>query len=200
MNRQETLWHGDFGTGYQLRNQQVEREEFWREVLSKVDAQIESVLELGAGQGDNLRAIGACLSGAPSLIGVDINALACEAMRERGLQVIEGSAHSVDLPRADLVLTRGFLIHVQPNYLYKTYARMHAAAKRFIAIAEYFSPKPREIPYRGKGAALWARDFTGDMLSAYSDLHLVDYGFVYEGDGRNDESLNWFLLEKGAPK
>ena len=198
MNRQEGLWHGDFGREYHLRNSQIDRVGFWREVVDRFDNDppVKSILELGAGQGDNLIALRESLPGA-MLTGVDINPLAVELMRDRGLNAIEGSVHDVKLPKADLVLTRGFLIHVQPNYLPGTYDAIHAASNRYIIMAEYFSPEPREIPYRGKGAALWARDFAGDMLARFSDLALVDYGFCYKGAG-HDESLNWFLLEKVA--
>jgi len=199
MNRQETLWHGDFGREYHLRNSQIDRAGFWNEILATgIDLPVASVLELGAGQGDNLSALRSLFPEA-KLTGVDINPLAVELMRDRGFEAIEGSIHSVKLPKADLVFTRGTLIHVQPNYLPRTYADIHAAALRYIVLAEYFSPEPREIPYRGKGAALWARDFMGDMLSQFSDLTLVDYGFVYKGAG-HDESLNWFLAEKTEVK
>lgn len=200
MNRQETLWHGDFGREYHMRNSRIDRVGFWREIVTAgLDGEIKSVLELGAGQGDNLSALRELLPESTTLTGVDINPLAVEIMRDHGLTAIEGSAHSVKLPPSDLVVTRGFLIHVQPNYLPRTYADIHAAANRYIVIAEYFSPEPREIPYRGKGAALWARDFAGDMLAQFSDLVLVNYGFVYKGEG-HDESLNWFLLEKVGMK
>ena len=195
MNRQETLWHGDFGREYHLRNLQIDRTSFWNEIVGFLDQDsITSILELGAGQGDNLSALRNLFPEA-KLTGVDINPLAVELMRDRGFEAVEGSLHSVKLPKADLVFTRGTLIHVQPNYLPRTYADIHAASARYIVVAEYFSPEPREIPYRGKGAALWARDFAGDMLSQFSDLVLVDYGFVYKGAG-HDESLNWFLMEK----
>lgn len=194
MNRQETLWHGDFGREYHMRNTRHDRVSFWSEVAANIDPPITSILELGAGQGENLSALQMVYPEA-DVVGIDINPLAVEVMRDHGLKALEGSVHSVHLPPSDLVITRGFLIHVQPNYLPRTYAAIHAAAKHYIVLAEYFSPEPREIPYRGKGAALWARDFAGDMLSGFSDLTLVNYGFVYKGGG-HDESLNWFLMEK----
>lgn len=41
------------------------------------------------------------------------------------------------------------------------------------------------------------RDFAGEMLDKYSDLQLVDYGFVCHRDGAfPDDDTNWFLLEK----
>ena len=196
MNRQETLWQGDFGREYHMRNSRIDRTGFWSEIAAHLDPPIASILELGAGQGENLSALQLVYPEA-KVVGIDINPLAVEVMRDHGLTALEGSVHSAHLPPSDLVVTRGFLIHVQPNYLPRTYEAIHAAAKRYIVLAEYFSPEPREIPYRGKGAALWARDFAGDMLSGFSDLVLVDYGFVYKGAG-HDESLNWFLMEKTA--
>ena len=117
-------------------------------------------------------------------------------MRERGIDAIHGSAIGMSsLPQHDLVITRGFLIHIPPAYLPLVYGLIHAAATRYIILAEYFSPVPRDIAYRGETHALWARDFMGEMLAAYPDLKLIDYGFTYKGGG-DDESLNWFVAER----
>lgn len=53
------------------------------------------------------------------------------------------------------------------------------------------------IPYRGHEQRLFKRDFAGEMLDAYPDLRLVDYGFVYRRDPVFPaDDLTWFLMEK----
>jgi len=69
--------------------------------------------------------------------------------------------------------------------------------KKYILIAEYYSTKPTEIIYRNYKNVLFKRDFAGEMLDQYSDLTLIDYGFVYRRDNLfPDDDINWFLLKK----
>jgi spore coat polysaccharide biosynthesis protein SpsF len=54
-----------------------------------------------------------------------------------------------------------------------------------------------EIPYRGHSGKLFKRDFAGEILDAYSDLNLIDYGFAYHRDNYfKQDDITWFLLEK----
>lgn len=64
---------------------------------------------------------------------------------------------------------------------------------------EYYNPIPVEISYRGNSDKLYKRDFAGEMMDMFNDLRLLDYGFVYHRDSihRNENDLNWFLMEKG---
>ena len=53
------------------------------------------------------------------------------------------------------------------------------------------------LSYRGNENKLFKRDFAGEILSKFSDLRLLKYGFRY----RNDpvfplDDITWFLLEK----
>ena len=52
----------------------------------------------------------------------------------------------------------------------------------YICIAEYYSPTPVKISYRGYYNRLFKRDFAGELMSKYPDLELVDYGFLYHKD------------------
>ena len=64
-------------------------------------------------------------------------------------------------------------------------------------IAEYYSPNPVVIPYRGHEDRLFKRDFAGDMLDQFADLSLVDYGFTYRRDPDfPQDDISWFLLQK----
>jgi len=54
-------------------------------------------------------------------------------------------------------------------------------------------------PYRDHTDRLFKRDFTGEMLDMFSDLELVDYGFVYRRDPIfPQDDITWFLLEKNV--
>ena len=69
-------------------------------------------------------------------------------------------------------------------------------SKRYILIAEYYSPQPSKIVYRGNKNKLFKRDFAGELIDEYK-LNLVDYGFFYNRDNLTpQDDINWFLLEK----
>ena len=65
-------------------------------------------------------------------------------------------------------------------------------------IAEYYNPTPIKVEYRGHKEKLFKRDFCGEMLDQYSDLTLLDYGFLYHRDNNfPQDDISWFLIEKG---
>jgi pseudaminic acid biosynthesis-associated methylase len=97
----------------------------------------------------------------------------------------------------DFVLIKGVLIHLSPEKLPQVYDLMHQSSARYICLAEYYSPRPVAIPYRGHTDKLFKRDFAGEMLDRFPDLCLTDYGFVYRRDPNfPQDDLTWFLLEK----
>ncbi|MGH8240704.1 MAG: pseudaminic acid biosynthesis-associated methylase, partial [Steroidobacteraceae bacterium] len=97
----------------------------------------------------------------------------------------------------DLVLIKGVLIHLNPEVLPVAYRKLHEAAGRWILICEYYNPTPIAVTYRGHADRLFKRDFAGEMLETFPDLHLVDYGFVYRRDPVfPQDDITWFLLEK----
>lgn len=195
MNEQEKLWKGEFGNAYHDRNHTQYRLDFWIRVLKQIPFEIKSVLELGAGKGDNLAALHLLIP-AGRFTGVEINAKAAESMRSRNISVIQGAIKDVKLtiPMHDLVLTRGLLIHIPEEDLPEIFSVMYMAAKRYICIAEYFSTQRREVNYRGYAGALWTDDYAGRLMDQYPGLKLRDYGFHYSRDGGQD--LTWFLMEK----
>src|SRR4029079_17367651 len=115
--RLEAMWAGEFGDAYVERNAVLDarRSDFWRTLLGSVP--IRTVLEVGCGQGGNLRPIAETLDPA-DVWGIDINAQAIERARQNapGTNVIHSVAR--DLPFSDgefdLVFTAGVLIH-QPD-------------------------------------------------------------------------------------
>ena len=77
------------------------------------------------------------------------------------------------------------------------YERLYAGSSRFILVAEYYSPKPVSVPYRGHNDCLFKRDFAGEMLERYADLSLIDYKFVYRRDPKfPQDDISWFLMKK----
>jgi hypothetical protein len=64
----------------------------------------------------------------------------------------------------------------------QVYKLLYEASSRYICIAEYYNPTPVEISYRGHEGKLFKCDFAGELLDQFSDLKLLDYGFVYHRD------------------
>lgn len=62
-------------------------------------------------------------------------------------------------------------------------------------VAEYYNPTPVEVRYREQEGLMWKRDFAGELLDRYTDLRLVDYGFVWRRDAFPQDDVTWFLLE-----
>ena len=198
---QEVLWAGEFGVEYIDRNRGADlvasNTELFRKVL-KATGPVESALELGCNIGNNLHALRGLLPDA-ELHGVEINPqAAAEVERWGGASVEIGSildyraAHTFDL-----TFTKGVLIHINPDRVRDVYAALVASSRRFVMVCEYFNPTPVEVSYRGHEHALFKRDFAGEMLDAFPELRLVDYGFTYHRDPQFPlDDSTWFLMEK----
>jgi len=198
---QESFWAGEFGDQYQERNPEDfefgKRAALFSRIIGRT-RQVGSILELGANIGNNLRVLERLLPGA-ELAAVEINARAVERLRRWGgaevyhQSILEFGPHR----QWDLAFTSGVLIHLAPEALPTAYQVMHRAARRYLAVIEYYNPTPVEVPYRGHSGRLFKRDFAGELLDRFPDLHLVDYGFVYHRDPNFPlDDLTWFLLEK----
>jgi len=97
----------------------------------------------------------------------------------------------------DLALIKGVLIHINPDHLPEVYDRLYACTNQYILVAEYYNPSPVAVSYRGHTDRLFKRDFAGEMMDRYQDLHLLDYGFVYHRDPVwPQDDITWFLMEK----
>ncbi len=75
---------------------------------------------------------------------------------------------------------------------------MHRCSARYLLISENYSAHPIDVVYRGQSGQLHKRDFAGEILEAFPDVSLVDYGFTYHRDPRwfPQEDVTWFLMEK----
>lgn len=198
---QEGFWAGEFGDSYVSRNQGESWVEsnraLFQKILSRVGT-IRSVIEFGANRGLNLEAIKHILPDV-SLSGIEINATAVRELQELGFVKVHHQSILDFLPDElhDLVLIKGVLIHINPEYLPKVYELLYRSSSRYICIAEYYNPVPVEVDYRGHAGKLFKRDFAGEMLDLHPDLRLVDYGFVYHKDPRHpQDDITWFLLSK----
>lgn len=200
-NRQEAFWAGEFGDTYRERNTWERLAgsniAFFARLLSRMKP-IHTVIEFGANIGLNLRALHYLRPGI-ALHAVEINARAiselksCDFIKASHESIIDFKAKD----KYDLAFTKGVLIHIHPEKLPAVYKNLYNASSKYILIAEYYNPVPVNIPYRGHEDKLFKRDFAGEMLNAYADLDLVDYGFVYRRDPNFPlDDINWFLLEK----
>lgn len=194
------FWRGPFGDAYTARSQDPKlvaaNLALFARALKRMDP-IASVLEVGANVGLNLRALRALLPDV-HVSAIEVNASAVEQLRQLpDVLVHEGSLFEVQAGCADLVLSKGVLIHVPPADLPDAYDRLALWSRRYLLLAEYYNPTPVMVPYRGEVDRLWKRDFAGEFLAQYPAFTLVDYGFVYHGDPAwPQDDLTWFLLER----
>jgi spore coat polysaccharide biosynthesis protein SpsF len=199
---QEAFWAGDFGTEYIQRNQGdallASNLAFFSKALHQAK-NIKTCIEFGANIGMNLKAL--------KLLYPSIDAHAIEinedAAHELGKVLSENQIHNQSIldfsasRQWDLTLIKGVLIHLNPEVLPLVYDKLFATCGRYMLVAEYYNPSPVTIPYRGHSDRLFKRDFAGEILDRYSQLKLVDYGFVYRRDMNfPQDDVTWFLMEK----
>jgi spore coat polysaccharide biosynthesis protein SpsF len=205
---QENFWANDFGSDYIRRNKGADtvasNTALFAHAFRRI-RKLESVIELGANIGLNLRAIRTLFPKAV-LSAVEINARAVKELEDHISKDNDpcwgGVYHSSILewqPPAtyDLALIKGVLIHINPDHLPEVYDRLYACTNQYILVAEYYNPSPVAVSYRGHTDRLFKRDFAGEMMDRYQDLHLLDYGFVYHRDPVwPQDDITWFLMEK----
>jgi pseudaminic acid biosynthesis-associated methylase len=196
---QELFWAGEFGTNYISRNRGEDliagNTAFFAEILAKTTG-VKTLLELGANIGLNLAAIRRLLPGV-QMSAVEINPTAGEELRKLGVDVTVGSLLDYVPTRTfDFVLIKTVLIHLAPERLADAYRALHDSCGRYLCVAEYYNPSPVHVSYRGHEGKLYKRDFAGEMMDKYPDLHLIDYGFRYHRDLFPQDDVTWFLMER----
>lgn len=203
MTKQEKLWEGSFGDAYTERNYDRDilagRLALWTDIV-RGGGTIDSCLELGSNVGLNLQALGLLLPKI-QMTGVELNRKAAdECAKLDRVKVIHGSLYNYRSDeRFDLTFTAGVLVVIEPSRLPEVYDILYAHSKKYIALLEYYNPSPVDIVYRGQTGQLFKRDFAGEIMDRFPDVHLVDYGFVYHRDTHFPaDDVNWFLLEKRA--
>lgn len=198
---QEAFWAGEFGNVYINRNDNDQLIAGNISLFSKIlhtTRGIKSVIEFGANIGLNLNSIKTLIPNIETSA-IEINESAAQILSEQVNKVYKQSIldFKPDYQR-DLVLIKGVLIHINPDELQNVYDLLYNTSSKYICIAEYYNPVPVSLNYRGHENKLFKRDFAGEMLDRFSDLHLLDYGFAYHRDNYYSEydDINWFLLEK----
>jgi pseudaminic acid biosynthesis-associated methylase len=199
------FWRGGFGDSYSDRNDaNVERIHsrtgLWAQILKSTDgAPPQSILEVGANIGNNLRALGNLTNAA--FHALEPNQHARDIMVSSGVtaaaNVYDGLARSIPLPDSavDMAFTSGVLIHIGPGDLLPSCQEIHRVARRYIVCIEYFSDKEESIKYRGQDDVLFKRDFGGFWLDNFPDLRVLDYGFAWKRLTGLD-NLTWWVFDK----
>jgi len=201
---QEAFWAGGFGDEYSQRNVGpkllASNTAFFGRALRNA-RQLGDCIEFGANVGLNLRALQQLYPGQKQYA-VEINKSATQALTSilPAENIFPVSILDFTPERTfDLALIKGVLIHINPEFLPRAYEVIHRATGRYVLLCEYYNPSPVEVTYRGHGERLFKRDFCGEMLDAYPDLELVDYGFVYRRDRDfPQDDITWFLMQRNA--
>lgn len=198
---QENFWAQDFGEQYIKRNNTSEliasNIYLFSKILEKTK-DVQSVIEYGANIGLNLKALKTLLPNC-ELTGLELNPNAFnELSKIENITAVHGSLLEYQATKQyDLSFTKGVLIHINPDKLDQAYKLLYESSRKYIVVAEYYNPTPIAIPYRGHEDKLFKRDFAGDLLDKYSDLSLVDYGFIYRRDNQfPQDDATWFLIKK----
>lgn len=160
---------------------------------------VESFIEFGANIGMNLKALKLLYPG-KEMHGIEINSDAAQELRQTispenvyNTSILEFEP----LQTWDLVLIKGVLIHINPNELPSVYEKLVSATRNYLLVAEYYNPVPVSISYRGHSDRLFKRDFAGEIMDRYPEMHLIDYGFAYRRDPNfPQDDISWFLMKK----
>lgn len=202
---QESFWHGQFGNDYVDRNSETNSKlisgniNLFSRIISVCD-RVESVIEFGSNIGLNLIAMKHLMPELKDISAVEINERAADILEQRGIcrNIYRESIldFSPDRKR-DFVFTKGVCIHLNPDWLEKVYEVLYQSSSKYICMIEYYNPTPVTVPYRGNNEHLFKRDFAGELMDRYPDVHLLDYGFVYHRDRHFPlDDLTWFLMKK----
>jgi spore coat polysaccharide biosynthesis protein SpsF len=200
--RQESFWAGSFGDKYQSRNigKKIIASNYalFSKILSNVSVPLTSFIEFGAGTGNNLKVIQDLCPDA-QMSALEINKKAVSYLKRlRFFEIFQQSLLTyMPKKKYDFVLSKGLLIHINPDALPSVYNTIYKSAKKYICLVEYYNPKPIQITYRGYKNRLFKRDFAGEMLDRFPDLELIQYGFCYHRDSIfPQDDIAWFLLKK----
>jgi pseudaminic acid biosynthesis-associated methylase len=207
LNSQEQFWQGQFGDDYTARNVNLVENNYqmFRTIFNWVWGKdeylfyddIKSIIEFGAGSGQNIQALQRIFPDAKFDV-VEINKKACEKLKELNswCGIIENSILNFDINfyKYDLVLSKGLLIHIAPENIEKAFDVLYNASNKYILLAEYYSPARREILYRGEHNKLWAFDFIKPILDR--GCKILDYGFVSRYDKYPQDDLTFALFKK----
>mgnify|MGYP000899907940 CR=1 FL=1 len=200
-NLQDSFWKSKFGNSYTKRNnkkkviQSLTRH--YRSVFKKkFKTDIRSIFEFGTNRGVNLDCYKK-ISKSLDTNGLEINKLAYRIASKNHNILNISALDFVPEKKYDLVVSRVFLIHIDPKNLDKIYSKIFKTSKKYIYIEEYFNPNPVNINYRNNKNVLFKRDFVKDLKKKYK-LKVLSYGFNWKYDDKKPllDDTTWFLLKK----
>lgn len=210
MNDPIDKWKGEFGDAYTERNivtaELIEARMNMFMPLIKLMGHIpKSMLEVGAGNGQNLMALNNCFQALATSepFSVSLNAVEPNDKARAHTQtecpyakVLPNDIYSLPYQDSSMefVFTSGVLIHIPPDRLEEAMASINRVSSRYIFCAEYFAPSCEEIKYRDNTGMLWRNDFGGLYMDKYK-LRLIGYGFAWKRITKLD-NLTWWLMEK----
>lgn len=212
MTKQLDKWRGEFGDQYSERNaitpELIEaRTNFWHTIFNIIDAVPETILEVGAGNGQNIMAISHAVNMRTAVKNVTYKqAIFGVEPNEQARANLETNCPWLNVSRKDvftmeyepnsieLVFTSGVLIHIHPNDLERAIDNIYKVSSKYILCMEYFAPQCEEIKYRDNQEMMWRNDFGSLYLDKYK-LRVVGYGFAWKRITKLD-NLTWWLMEK----
>jgi pseudaminic acid biosynthesis-associated methylase len=199
---QENFWAGEFGTEYIQRNQGNALIASNLNLFSKAlrcTRGISSCIEFGANIGLNLIALQQLIPGIEAHA-IEINT---DAAKKLGEVIIPNRVYNKSIldftadRKWDLTLIKGVLIHTNPEELSQVYEKLVASTGQYLMVVEYYNPAPVSVTYRGHAERLFKRDFAGEIMDQYTQMKLLDYGFLYHRDHNFPaDDITWFVLKK----
>lgn len=196
LQRVEQLYAGEVGDAYTRRSRghAEGRLPFWKSIDELLEWQVDRVLEVGCGDGQNLH-WWTCTHAA---VGVDVNAGALQTLQARGrpFHAARASAGALPFPDHyfDLAFTCGLLIHVPEPDLPAVLDELVRVSRKWVLLVEYESAQDREIPWRGLREVLWARPFGYLLWQRHPELAPIGHGALTWMDGF--DNMEWSLWEK----
>jgi len=201
MDKQGSVWAGDFGDGYTERNiiNYQNHLPIWLNVVRELGPTFRdlSMLEVGCNRGHNLTALS--FLGVDYLVGIDINNLALSKARKNHSHVRYGNILEIpfDCSSFDLVFTMGVLIHIAPENLATAIREVYRVSKRFVLAIEYPADEEIVVPYRGNDDMLWKRDFQKEFTTVCPDLQLMKHWSWGTKEKPFYDRVDGWLFEKG---
>jgi spore coat polysaccharide biosynthesis protein SpsF len=198
-------WKGSMGDAYLARNPpRPEHEQRlvagWQTLLSHMVPRPRSVLEVGAANGLNLRALQRL--GGMELWAVEPNEQARAVLADEVLEpsrVLDGTLAELPLDdgSVELAYTSGVLIHVPDEQLEQAYRELHRVSSRWLVSLEYFAPVRQDVTWHGEEDILFKRDYGAPWLDLFDDVRpAADGWFWNRTTGLGD--LTWWIFEKRA--
>ncbi|MBF0460800.1 MAG: methyltransferase domain-containing protein [Magnetococcales bacterium] len=199
------FWRGEFGHHYMARNGATPEQlrpivALWARILRCMESSPpESILEVGANIGRNLRALRTLTPA--RLLAVEPNQEARAILLQDKVvepsDVWDGTAAALPLPDGlcDMAFTSTVLIHIHPDALEQSYREIYRVTRRYIVCIEYFADKLEMVPYRDNLNKLFKRDFGGYWLDLFPNLQVLDYGFAWKRLTKLD-NFTWWVFEK----